>query len=65
MTRNPTAFLKDEYQELVDSREMKKHLASPLPPVVVKTIRIFGYTALFIGLALVFLIIYAEIFGYK
>jgi len=54
-----------EYEELVKTRQLKKHLAEPLPPVVVKTIRVFGTIALVIGLSLVFLIIYAEIFGYK
>jgi cytochrome b subunit of formate dehydrogenase/nitrate/TMAO reductase-like tetraheme cytochrome c subunit len=54
-----------EYEELVKTRRLKKHLAEPLPSVVVKTIRIFGAIALFIGISLVLLIIYAEIFGYK
>jgi cytochrome b subunit of formate dehydrogenase len=54
-----------EYAELVKSRQFKKHLAEPLPPVVVKTIKVFGTIALSVGLALVLLIIYAEIFGYK
>jgi len=54
-----------EYEELVQSRKLKKHLAEPLPPVVMKTIRIFATLALLTGLALVALIIYAEIFGYK
>ena len=54
-----------EYDELVKSRELKRHLAEPLPPVVIKAIRVFGAVALAVGLALVFLIIYAEIFGYR
>ncbi len=54
-----------EYEELVKTRQLKKHLADPLPPVVVKTIKVFGTIALLIGLTLVLLIIYAEIFGYK
>jgi cytochrome b subunit of formate dehydrogenase len=54
-----------EYDELVKSRRLKKHLAEPLPPVVIKTIRIFASIALLIGLSLILLIIYAEIFGYK
>ncbi len=54
-----------EYEELVKSRELRKHLVEPLPPVVVKTIRIFGTVALTIGLALILLIIYAEMFGYR
>jgi len=54
-----------EYEELVKSRELRKHLVEPLPPVVIKTIRIFGTVALSIGLILVLLIIYAEVFGYR
>lgn len=54
-----------EYEELVRTRQLKKHLVEPLPPVVVKTIRVFASLALFVGLALVLLIIYAEIFGYR
>ncbi|MBU2624120.1 MAG: cytochrome c3 family protein [candidate division Zixibacteria bacterium] len=54
-----------EYRELVESRQIKKHLVEPLPPVLVKFIRVFGSVALFIGLSLIILIIYAEIFGYR
>jgi cytochrome b subunit of formate dehydrogenase len=54
-----------EYDELVKSREIKHHLVEPLPPVVVKTIKVFGTVALSIGLILILLIIYAEIFGYR
>jgi cytochrome b subunit of formate dehydrogenase len=55
----------DEYEELVKSRELRKRLVEPLPPIVVKTIRVFGAAALTIGLILILLIIYAEIFGYR
>jgi len=54
-----------EYDELVKTRELKRHLVEPLPPVVVKAIRIFGAVALAVGLTLILLIIYAEIFGYR
>jgi cytochrome b subunit of formate dehydrogenase len=54
-----------EYEELVKSRELKKHLAEPLPRVVVRTAKIFGSVALFIGLSLILLILWAEIFGYR
>lgn len=54
-----------EYEEMVESKELKKRLCQPLPPVVVKGIRVFGAAALTIGLILVFLIIYAEVFGYR
>jgi hypothetical protein len=54
-----------EYEELSKSGELDKHLVDPLPPVVVKTAKIFGTIALSIGLILVILIIWAQIFGYK
>lgn len=54
-----------EYAELIKSRGFKKHLAEPLPQVVVRTAKIFGTIALVIGLSLIILIIYAEIFGYR
>ncbi len=54
-----------EYEELMKDRKIKKHLVEPLPPVIVKIIRIFGALALTTGLIIVLLIIYAEIFGYR
>ncbi|MFH1686542.1 MAG: hypothetical protein ABIE70_03365 [bacterium] len=54
-----------EYQELMQSRDIRKHLARPLHPAVIRSIRVFGALALLIGLALVLLIIYAEIFAYR
>jgi cytochrome b subunit of formate dehydrogenase len=61
-------FKKDrprEYQEMVESGELEGRLVEPLPPIVIRGTRIFGWIALSIGLILVILIIYAEIFGYK
>jgi len=54
-----------EYQEMLESGELEKKLVDPLPPIVVRGLKMFGWTALSIGLILVILIIYAEIFGYK
>ncbi len=54
-----------EYEEMIKTREIKKHLAEPLPPVMVRGLKIFGGIALFLGISLIFLIIYAEIFGYR
>ncbi len=54
-----------EYQELMKSRQIKRHLAEPLPKPIVRAIRIFGTVALVIGLSLILLIIYAEVFGYR
>jgi cytochrome b subunit of formate dehydrogenase len=54
-----------EYRELVESGELEKNLAHPLPPLVIRGIKIFGTVALIIGLTLILLVIYAEIFGYR
>jgi len=54
-----------EYAELLKSRKLKKNLVAPLPPPIVRALRIFGTIALLIGLSLILLIIYAEIFGYR
>ncbi len=54
-----------EYEEMIKSRNFKKHLVDPLPPYMVKTAKIFGTVALIIGISLILLIIYAEIFGYR
>jgi cytochrome b subunit of formate dehydrogenase len=54
-----------EYEEMVRSGELEKRLVSPLPEPVVKGLRLFGAIALTIGIILIILIIYSEIFGYR
>jgi hypothetical protein len=54
-----------EYQEMVESGQLESHLVEPLPPIVVRGTKIFGWCALTLGLILVLLILYAEIFGYR
>jgi cytochrome b subunit of formate dehydrogenase len=54
-----------EYQDLVDSGKLEENLTEPLPPTVVKALKIFGAVALIIGLSLILLVIYAEVFGYR
>lgn len=54
-----------EYRELMEKREIKKHLVPPLPDYVVRGLRIFATTALLIGLVLIILIIYGSLFGYR
>ena len=54
-----------EYQELMKSKQLKRHLVEPLPEPIVKGMRVFGTIALIIGLSLIILILYAEIFGYR
>jgi cytochrome b subunit of formate dehydrogenase len=54
-----------EYEQLVASGELEQHLVEPLPHYVVRGFRIFGAVALILGLILIFLIIWAEVFGYR
>ncbi len=54
-----------EYQEMLESGKLEERLVDPLPPIVVRGAKIFGWCALSIGLIMVLLILYAEIFGYR
>jgi len=61
-------FKKDrprEYDELVKSGELEKSLVDPLPSYVVRGLKLFGWIALSIGLILIMLIIWAEVFQYR
>jgi cytochrome b subunit of formate dehydrogenase len=55
----------DEYKKLVESGELKKYFVEPYPLIVIKAMKIFGWTALTIGLSMVLWIIYAMIFVYR
>ena len=54
-----------EYDALVKSGELHKHLVSPISPSDMRAIMIFAWTALIIGISLVIGIIYAMLFVYK
>ena len=54
-----------EYEELLKSGRLEEHLVEPYPPMVIRTIRIFGWTALSIGFSIVLWIIYAMVFAYQ
>ncbi len=54
-----------EYADLVKSRTLKKHLVEPMPEPIVKFFKLFGTIALIIGISLILLIVWAEIFGYR
>jgi len=54
-----------EYEELVASGKLDEHLVDPFPPRIEKAFRTFGFVALTVGLALIALIVYAMIFGYR
>jgi cytochrome b subunit of formate dehydrogenase len=54
-----------EYNELVENGELEKYLVEPYPPIVIRTIKFFGWTALSIGFSIIIWIIYAMIFAYR
>lgn len=55
----------DEYEKLALSGELEKYLVEPPPPIVVKTVRLFAWAALAIGIFMVVWIIYAMLFAYR
>lgn len=55
----------DEYKQLVEKGELENYIVEPYQPIVLRTIRIFGWIALSIGFSIVIWIIYAMIFAYK
>ena len=54
-----------EYEELVKSGKLSEQLVEPYPPIVVRTIRAFGWVALWTGFSIVVWIIYAMVFAYR
>ena len=54
-----------EYEQLVASGELEQQLVEPMPHYVVRGFRIFGAIALTLGLILISLILWAEVFGYR
>jgi cytochrome b subunit of formate dehydrogenase len=54
-----------EYEELAASGRLEENLAEPVPLALTRGAKIFGFTALVVGLTLVLLIIYAMLFAYR
>jgi cytochrome b subunit of formate dehydrogenase len=54
-----------EYEELVKDGKLEEYLVEPYQPIVIRTIKIFAWTALGIGFAMILWIIYAMIFAYR
>jgi cytochrome b subunit of formate dehydrogenase len=54
-----------EYKELVEKGELEKYFVEPYPPIVIRTIKVFGWTALITGFSIIIWIIYAMIFAYR
>ncbi len=54
-----------EYDELVASGQLESKLVAPRAPEYIRIIKVFGLSALVLGLALIALILYAMIFSYR
>jgi cytochrome b subunit of formate dehydrogenase len=54
-----------EYEAIVKAGKLEEYLVEPYPPIVIRAIRLFGWTALSIGFSIVLWIIYAMLFAYK
>ncbi len=54
-----------EFEKLLKSGELDKHFVAPYPPIVLRTIRFFAWTALAIGFFMILWIIYAMVFSYR
>jgi cytochrome b subunit of formate dehydrogenase len=54
-----------EYRELVEKGQLENYLAEPYPEIVIKAIRVFGWTVLSIGFSIILWIIYAMLFAYR
>jgi hypothetical protein len=50
---------------LVRSGTLEEHLVEPYPPIVIRAVRAFGWTALTLGTGIVLWILYAMIFAYR
>ena len=54
-----------EFAEVVKNGKLEQYLVEPYQPIVIKAVRIFGWTALTLGFLIVLGIIYAMLFAYR
>jgi hypothetical protein len=54
-----------EYERLLASGELADTLVDPYPRNRERAFKIFGFTALAVGLTLIALIVYSMLFGYR
>lgn len=54
-----------EYEALVKSGELDRHLVEAYPTIVIRAVRAFAWTALTLGILIVIWIIYAMVFAYR
>jgi cytochrome b subunit of formate dehydrogenase len=55
----------EEYKALVMSGELEQKLVPAYPPIVIRTIRAFAWTALTAGFLMIVWIVYAMVFAYR
>jgi len=55
----------EEYDALVKEGKLEENLVEAYPPIVIRAIRLFGWTALCVGFSIVVWIIYAMLFAYQ
>jgi thiosulfate reductase cytochrome b subunit len=54
-----------EYEEMIASGKLEENLADPYPPIVLRAVRIFAWTALTFGFCIIVSITYAMVFAYR
>lgn len=54
-----------EYEELVKEGKLEDLMVEPYQPIVIRAIKVFGYTALGVGFSIIVMIIYAMVFAYR
>jgi cytochrome b subunit of formate dehydrogenase len=55
----------EEYEAVLKSGKLQERLADPYPSIMIRGIRVFGWTAVTIGFSVVLMIIYAMLFSYR
>ncbi len=54
-----------EHEALVKSGRLESRLVEPYQPIVIRAVKVFGWTALTLGFSIVLWIIYAMLFAYR
>ena len=54
-----------EFEDLKNSGELENMMTDPYPPIVLRTVKVFAWTALSFGFLLIVMIIYAMVFAYR
>lgn len=54
-----------EYEAMVRSGKLQQSLVEPYQPIVIRSVKVFGWIALTVGFSIVIWIIYAMVFAYR